>query len=331
MHHLVGQGGDPAAGVERGGYPMGLLPGVVRGDQMLGAVLCPFDRPAQRPRQPRHQEVLRVELAAHPEPAARVDGVHVDQGLVHPEHGGEQVPVEHRDLGHAEDRQPAGPRVRLGQQHAGLQRHAGVPPDLDLGLHHVRRLAERGFGVPVAEGEIGGDVPGREQARRAGAGRGGGVEHRRFLIDVDLHQLGGVLGGIGVAGDHDGDRFPHVAHHAGGQHRLQVAGQVDVPDGQPHGDGQPGGHVAGGDGRDDPVRPAGLGEVDLPQPPVGDGGAHHPRPHLARRAEVVAEPAAAAQQPRVFLARHPGADHGHGPPARRRDLAVASTASTMPW
>ena len=52
--------------------PDGTAAGVVRGDQVLGAVLGPLDRPAQRPRQPRHQVVLRVELATHPEPAACV-------------------------------------------------------------------------------------------------------------------------------------------------------------------------------------------------------------------------------------------------------------------
>ena len=63
---------------------------------------------------------------------------------------------------------------------------------------------------------------------------------------------------------------------------------------------------------------------------------------LARPGHVGAEPALAAEQPRVFLtghprpddAPHPGAQVGHDgsrPAARcHRDRAVASTASTMP-
>ena len=80
-----------AVGVERGRDPVRLLPGVVHRDQVLGAVLGPLHRPAQRPGQPRHQEVLGVELAARAEPAARVDRGHVDQGLVHAEQRGQQV------------------------------------------------------------------------------------------------------------------------------------------------------------------------------------------------------------------------------------------------
>ena len=231
VHHLVRQGGDPALSVERGGDSVRLLPGMVHRDQVLGAVLRPLDGPAQRAGQPRNQVVLGIELAAYPEPAARVDGVHVDEVLVDPEHGGEHVPVEHRNLGHAEDRQRSGSRLGGSQQRARLQRHAAVPAYRDLDLHHVRGPPERGGGVAVAEGEIGGDVPGWEQARRAWAARLGRVEHRRFLIDVDLDEFGGILGGIRVVGDNDGERFPHVPHHVGGQHRLQVAAEVDALDG----------------------------------------------------------------------------------------------------
>jgi hypothetical protein len=206
-----------------------------------------------------------------------------------------------------------------------------VPPDRDLDLHHVRGLPEGGGGVAVAEGEIGGDVPGWEQAWRAWAGRLRGVDHRRFLIEVDLDEFGGILGGVRVVGDDDGDRFPHVAHHVGGQHRLQVTAEVDALDGQAYRDGQPGGHIAGGDGRGDPVRPAGRGEINPAYPPVGDRGADHPRPHLARRADVVPEPAAPAQETGILLAPHPGADDAHELSAGRRERAVASTASTMPW
>ena len=131
------------------------------------AVLHPHHRPAQRPGQPRDQEVLRVELAAGAEPAARVHRVHVDQRLVQAEHRGQQVPVEHRHLGHPEDRQPAGGRVGVGEQRARLQRDRAVPPDLHLDLHDPVGPGERPGHVPVAQAEVGGHVAAREQRRGA--------------------------------------------------------------------------------------------------------------------------------------------------------------------
>jgi len=96
-----------------------------------------------------------VELAADPEPAARVDRVHPDQRLVHAEQVGQQVAVPHRDLGHAEDSQLAAVRAGHGQQAARLQRHAAVPADGQLDPDHVRRGGEGRAGVAVAAGEFG--------------------------------------------------------------------------------------------------------------------------------------------------------------------------------
>ena len=60
-------------------------------------------------------------------------------------------------------------------------------------------------------------------------------------------------------------------------------------------------------------------------------GPNDPGPQLSRSAEVVTEPATPAQQARVFLARQPGPDEGHVAAGFCRALAVASTASMMPW
>ena len=86
--------------------------------------------------------------------------------------------------------------------------------------------------------------------------------------------------------------------------------------------------VPGGDHGGDARGPGRLGHVQGADPAVGRRGPNDPSVELPRSAHVVAEPAAAAQQARVFLARQPGADGGHG---LCRARAVARSASTMPW
>ena len=258
MQHVGAQPEEPAAGVERGREPVLLLPGVVHRDQVLGAVLHPLDRPPQRAGQPGHQEVLGIELAAGAEPAARVHRVHVDQGLVHAEQPGQQVAVEHRHLGHAEDRQPAGDRVGLGEQGARLQRDRAVPPDPHLGLHHVGGPGERGGHVAVAQGEVGGHVAAREQPGRAGAGRGGGVQHRGRLVDIHVHQFGRVLGQVRVLGHHHGQRLAHVPDRSGRPAPAAGSRSGRCP-GHRAGPGSPGpaGQVSRGDHGQHPGRRAG--------------------------------------------------------------------------
>ena len=50
-------------------------------------------------------------------------------------------------------------------------------------------------------------VPGRTRPARAAASSTGGK-----LLDVELDQIGGVLGEIGVVGEHHGDRLADIAH-----------------------------------------------------------------------------------------------------------------------
>ena len=54
------------------------LAGMVGGEQMLAAVLDPFDRAAGEPRRERDQEILGVELAARAEAAADIVLHHAD-------------------------------------------------------------------------------------------------------------------------------------------------------------------------------------------------------------------------------------------------------------
>jgi hypothetical protein len=173
--------------------------------------------------------------------------------------------------------------------------------------------------------------PGNSGGRR-------GVQHRGHLLDVDVHQFGGVLGRVRVPGHHHRHRLAHVPHGVGGQHRLQVGTQVGVLDLEPDRDGQAGRQAGRGHHRDHAVGPGGAAGPDRAQPAVRHRGADHPGPELAGPGEVRAEPALAAKQPGVFFASDAGADNtarevraDHGRSAVRRRRAVSSTASTMPW
>src|SRR5262249_25608195 len=149
--------------------------------------------------EPGDQEVLRVELAAHPEPAARVDRVHPDQRLVHAEQVGQQVAVPDRDLGHAEDGKLAPVRAGHGQQAARLERPAAVPADGELDPDDVRGGGEGRVGVAVAAGKFGRDAPlvpvvestvvGSTVVESTVVEGGARVEHGGLAGDVDLDQL----------------------------------------------------------------------------------------------------------------------------------------------
>ena len=235
LDDVVGQAQDPAAGVERGRDAVILLPGVVHRHQVLGPVLGPLDRAAGFHGEPGDQEVLGVELAAHPEPAARVDRVHPDQRLVHAEQVGQQVAVPDRDLGHAEDGERAPVRIGHGQQAARLERHPAVPADGELDPDDVRGSGEGRVGVAVAAGELGRGplVPVVEITVVEGSAR---VEHGGLVGDVDLHQLGGVLAGVRVVADHHGERLADITDGVAGEHRLQEGAEVGAGDGEPHRD-----------------------------------------------------------------------------------------------
>jgi len=252
VQHVVGECQQVPVRVEGRRHPVRLLAGVVDRDEVLGPVFCPADRPAAGHRQPRDQEVLGIELAPDPEPAAGVNRVHVDLRRVDAEHAGKQVSVEDRDLGHPVDVQPAG-GSRDRDQAAGFQRHAGVTPDRQFGGDDVRGGGERGVHIAVPGGERRGDLAQR------------GVGHGGQRVDVDGHPLGGVLARVRVLADHHRDRLPHVPHNIGGQYRLQEIIEVRPVHRQPHRDPVQHRQVGGGD---HPDRAGQLSNIDGEQPPV---------------------------------------------------------------
>ena len=100
---------------------------------------------------------------------------------------------------------------------AGLERHARMPPGLDVNLDHGVGAPERGFDVTVAVAQDDGF------GRAAGlelAGRIAGRQHGGQLLDLDGHQLGRVLSHIRVLGEHRRDRVTDIAHEGLGQCRL---------------------------------------------------------------------------------------------------------------
>ena len=208
-----------------------------------------------------------------------------------------------------------------------------LPADRELQADDVPGAAEGGLGVAVTEGELG---------RRVLVLGGSGVGNRRQFVDLDIHQFGGVLTRIRVLADHHGERLAHVTDHAGGEHRLQVGAEIGAAHGQADGDDQARGEVLGGDDAGDARGLRGLADVQAADLPVRGRGADDPGPQLPGGADVIAEPAATAQQAGVLLARHPGADGGHADSpcslasaragrAWARAWAVARTASTRPW
>jgi len=102
-----------------------LLTGMVRGHEVLVAVLDPLDRPPVAEREERDQEVFRVELPAHAEPAADVALDEQDLLGRQAEQLREDVAVEVLHLRRAVHEEPS-VRVGLGEEAARLERRPGV-------------------------------------------------------------------------------------------------------------------------------------------------------------------------------------------------------------
>src|SRR6185437_15202327 len=98
-------------------------------------------------------------------------------------------------------------------------------------------------------------------------------------------------------------------------------------DGEPDRDDRVARQVRRGDHGGDARGVPGRGDVERADLAVRGRGPDDPRVQLSRGAEVVAEPAAPAQQPRVLCSGQAGTDGSHF----RRARAVATMASMMPW
>ena len=152
MRPRVGALVEQGAGTERDQLPVLrrgifdvplLLTRVVERDQVLAAILDPFDRPAEPDRQPWDQVVLGIELPAGAEAAADVALDAADRLGLDIEHRREDLAVEVLDLGRPPDRQLGARCVVLGDQAARLERHRAVSLDAELPPQDHGRLLKQ--------------------------------------------------------------------------------------------------------------------------------------------------------------------------------------------
>jgi hypothetical protein len=169
------------------------------------------------PREPGHQQILRVQGDLGAESAAHARRDDVDLPRLEPEVLGDVVAQPVGRLRGAPHRQGAGGVVVRRRHAARLHRHGQEPLIAEPRFHDDRRLAQDprdvAFAPRPADPQVRGELrmdPGR--ARREGHLRVGHGGERRV---VDRHQLGGVLRLVRGAGDDGGDGLPHVAHPAG--------------------------------------------------------------------------------------------------------------------
>ena len=211
--------------------------------------------------------------------------------------------VRVRRLGGAPQGQLAADRVQVGDYAAGLQRRgmrAGVEHVLG---HHDVGGGERGVGgglvarLPVEDVVVG--LAGQVVTDHRGAGvqRPLGVDHGRQRLVLDVDELQGVAGRVAVLGDHERDLLALVADLVGGQHGLHVPGQGRHPGQVALGQGLAGDH------RLDLGMGQRVGGVHGHDPGVRQRAAQHRAVQHARQLDVIHEPALAADEPRVLLAR----------------------------
>ena len=197
--------------------------GVVRGDQVLAAVLDPFHRAAELARRERDQEILGIELAAHAEAAADVGLDHGDGVLRQPHLLRQDAAVGEDHLGHAGDGEMAFGRVPFGEQAARLHRHGAEALHDKVLAAGVGRVAERRVRVALHRRQRDDVIAaGRLEQQAFVLARGLAVGHRRQRFDVERDRIERVLGERRAVGDDDRDRLADVAHLVLGDHRLLV-------------------------------------------------------------------------------------------------------------
>ena len=168
-----------------------------------------FDRPAQQFRQRIGRHFVGVDVDLDAEGAADILADHANLRFLKAEMKRRDVLHHVRRLRALVDRQPRLGGVPVGHHRARLQRHAGVPSEDEIRLHHLVGVGKRRIdraGVEIAlEGEIVAERGMND--RRFRIERGAHVRHRFQLFVFDRDDFGGVLRDR-PAGRHDGrDRF----------------------------------------------------------------------------------------------------------------------------
>ena len=103
-----------------------------------------------------------------------------------------------------------------------------------------------------------------------GAGRRIGVHQRGQSFGLDAHEIGGILGSVGIGGEDDGDRLADITHAIRGEDRLAIgieafdAGEAKI-------DRRNVGDIRRGPDRDDARNVARRGRVDRADAGMGMG------------------------------------------------------------
>ena len=278
------------------------------GGEVLHPVLRPAHRPAGRARREGKRHDVDEGGLLEPEASARVPrGAQAQARPRHPErprhHRMQGVrPLEVRmDLVHAFAREPG------RGDHDALDRGADVAGIPDLDLDPVRRGAERGLGVGVAEAPLVDEVRAERFVKhRRGLAEGLlGVDDRGPRRVLDLDPLRRVLREVPVARHHHRDGLPRVAHAAGRE--------AAVLDRRAHHDEErvgPGGRGRPGEDRVHAVHRERLARVDRDDVGVRPGRAHEAGvARVGGEGHVVRELRFAGDEGRVLEPRDGPPDH----------------------
>ena len=292
---------------------------VVRGDEVLAAVLDPLHRPTQLVGGGDHRQLLALGEELLAEPAADVVGLHPHLVLGDAERPGAGLTGLVRALGREPHVELAG-RGRVRREHpTGLHRDVGVPVlDERLG-DDVRRGREDGVEVGVGRrfdphGDVRAELGVHERGVLGGAL---GVDDGGQRLVVDLDQLGRVLGEVARLGHDERDRVADEADVALGEGPEGRAGhgrRVTLEHGRLHrADVRV--EVRGGEHRPDAGHGPRRVDVEAGDPGVREVAAHERGVQHPRHDHVVDVGALPGQQPWVLA---PADGLPHEPTGRRR-------------
>ena len=304
---MVAEREDAAVIVEAHLHVVDMIAGMAGAHEMLVAVLDPFDRPSEPPRQERNQQILRIDVALDTEASADVGRNHPHARLRHAERGRDLAP--HR----------LGARI-VGADHApAFHRHRGVAMMMEAPREPVPRAAQGGFSIALGGGKLG-DQIGSEllvHERCSAAQAVLGIDHRRQRVKFSLYQRRRVLGGMAALGDHHREGFADMAHLVGGEQGL-----LRVEDAVAHRRAPFGGqrnlmvwHVRQqlrqrdpAHGKHHPGGGASRRQIDRADARMRQRAAHESRVEHARKLDVVDILSLAEQQSGVLPARHGAPD-----------------------
>jgi hypothetical protein len=280
------------------------------GDEVLGAVLDPFDWTVQQHRSRRHRHFFGMEHRLGAEPAA-------DIGSDHPHlvFGEPQRPHQHRlgamgHLGAVPHRERRLGGIEPGHHRTRLDRVAAAFVEMEPLGNAMGRAGKGGVDVAVPNRGAGDEIVRaiEPRPRRACRNCREGIDHRRHRVDVELDQARGILRDAAAHRHHHRHGFAHMADLALGKpcgidieadrRRRQRQRNAIAGHQRPQ--------VGIGEHRVDAGERPRRGSVDAPQQAVGDRTAREGGVEHAGNGDIVDETPGAAQQ-LVILQPHDAA------------------------